>query len=109
MPVPDEEPHISFTLREMFADLKAMIADVKAEVVGLKNAMSLKADRAEVLQLEQRLGHAEGRVTALEHLKDAADKHYQARVDHRRWLYPTIAAFLAALATLIAAFAAFHH
>jgi hypothetical protein len=100
--MPDEEPTISYGLKDVLARLEHKLDQVFA-------ALTLKADRAEVTQLDHRVGQAEGRLTALEQERETAERHYRERVDHRRWLIPTLAALLSALATLAAAFAAFHH
>lgn len=72
------------------------------------SAISLKADREDVLHLSTRLGTAETRLTELEqyHMNEAVQK--KQRSEHRRWLWPTIAGFLAAVAALLGALAAFH-
>lgn len=70
--------------------------------------ISLKADREDVIHLSTRVGTAETRLTELEqyHMNEAVQR--RKRIEYRRWLWPTVAAFLAALATLVGALLALH-
>jgi hypothetical protein len=97
----DDEPTIAVKISDVLNRLESKVDQLVA-------TLGLKADRQDLLELEHKLGGVEGRVIRLEHEREAAEQHYKERIDHRRWLIPTLAAVGAALATFIAAFASMH-
>jgi hypothetical protein len=95
------EPVVSYGLKEVLARLEAKLDQVVAAVGG-------KADRADVDRLDRRLDEHDDRLGKLEESRRTTEKLAAERRDHRRWLFPTLAAIVSALAAIIGTFAALH-
>jgi hypothetical protein len=70
--------------------------------------MSAKADREDVIRLDTRVGHAETRLTELERLRRDQASQRRQRTEQRRWLWPTVAGFLAAIGGILGVLVALH-
>ncbi|GAA4626860.1 hypothetical protein GCM10023196_036830 [Actinoallomurus vinaceus] len=116
--MPEDEPHISYSLREVLGRLEskldrlvdtlALKAD-RAELVELDKRVERKADRSEVTELDKRVGATESRLTDVVHQLQSDAQHAQERTEHRRWLWPLIVGLLAAIATILGVVVAFIH
>lgn len=95
------EPTISYSLREVLGRLESKLDR-------LVDTIALKADRTEVLELDKRVGQTEVHITELRQQRENDARSEKERTEHRRWLWPTIAAFLAAVSGVLGALALYH-
>jgi hypothetical protein len=94
--VTDEDPVISYTVRDLIADLRS---DLRAEINTLRAGLDrieakldAKADRAELRALTDRVTALETAETKRSGGTEVTTANDQARIEWRRWALPTVLA-----------------
>ncbi len=98
--MPDEDPAVTYTVRDLVADLRAEIValrtDMRQQLDRIEQQLSrladTKAEKSDVTALALRVGAVEDRDRERAERERVEERHKQAGLDWKRWIWPTLAA-----------------